>query len=47
MTAMLQKLRFKLRYWRRVAILLVGLCPRCYSRVNWMPSGRHHCPSCG
>ncbi len=44
---MLQKLKYKLRYWRRCVLLAFGRCPKCRARVNWTTTGRPICPECG
>lgn len=43
----MQKLIYRLRYWRRTILLSVGLCPKCWQRVNFTTKGRPICPDCG
>jgi hypothetical protein len=43
----LSRLQYKLRYYFRNFMHLVGVCPECRSRVNYARGGYTVCPSCG
>jgi predicted amidophosphoribosyltransferase len=43
----MQKLKYKLNYWKRKLALAIGLCPKCWQRVNFTSAGRPICPNCG
>lgn len=43
----MQKLTYRLRYWKRKLWHLFGRCPKCNGAVNWTTKGRPICPDCG
>jgi predicted amidophosphoribosyltransferase len=43
----MQKLKYKFNYWKRKILLALGVCPKCWSQVNYTPKGRAICPNCG
>lgn len=43
----MQKLKYRLTYYRRCLLLLFGLCPKCLSFVNYTTHARPICPKCG
>jgi hypothetical protein len=43
----MNRMGYIVRYWWRRAVLAVGWCPRCWSRVNYARGGRAICPYCG
>jgi predicted amidophosphoribosyltransferase len=43
----MQKIIYRLRYWKRRLLLALGLCPVCCQQVNYTTTGRPICPGCG
>jgi predicted amidophosphoribosyltransferase len=43
----MQKIKYRLNYLLRRIALGLGLCPRCWQRVNYTTTGRPICPNCG
>jgi len=44
---MILKLKYRVRYYWRVLIHLMGYCPTCYNKVNYTRHGKPICPYCG
>lgn len=44
---MIQKLRYRARYLLRIVATTLGLCPKCWTHVNYTTKGRPICPQCG
>jgi len=44
---MIQKLKYRLRYYWRKYLLALGRCPKCRTPVNYARNGRPICPACG
>jgi predicted amidophosphoribosyltransferase len=43
----LTRIGYRMRYYWRKTILFIGLCPRCFTSVNFTRQGRPICPKCG
>jgi len=43
----MQKLRYRLRYWKRAIWLFFGFCHKCNTRLNYTTRGKPVCPWCG
>lgn len=44
---MLQRLKYRLRYWWRAFNRSLGICERCGSLLNYTTLRRGICPNCG
>lgn len=44
---MIQKLRYRLTYYKRRLLRAIGLCHSCYTPMNYTTTGRLICPNCG
>jgi len=42
-----QKLYYKLKYYKRLILNFFGLCSICYNQLNYTSKGRGICPNCG
>lgn len=44
---MIQKLKYRLRYYWRCIARFIGICPTCHTPVNYTTTRRPICPKCG
>jgi hypothetical protein len=40
-----RRLKLKFRYYYREFLTNLGICPICFSRMNYLRSGRFICPN--
>jgi hypothetical protein len=44
---MIQRIKYRARYYWRAFFKFIFICPDCFSGMNSTPGGRAICPECG
>jgi len=47
MSMLFRTIKLRVSYWWRRMLRAVGVCPQCWSALNYTTRGRPICPSCG